>query len=357
MIRITRLLVCLLLLGASHLPAFGRGGFITVGGAPSFAGRSEAKGEILGPGAQLPEPGAASQDVPAALFQFQGNFWVNLHDVLYRHAQAPQCPQGELDGECAHVYDLTPADQAAWTAAVKWYAANLAKRSLFFDPEMVRINDVLANLAPDDNLDHRGLPDGLVDALRTAAPVFRKYYWPDQEYRNQRWLAAVTPKLKDYGSDVAQRLSTIYGMPWPAQPMRVDLVMYAGPTGAYATLNPLHLVISTANARNQGNYGLEILFLEASHVLVGKVQEGLARESRARNKPLPQDLWHALLFYTTGELFRRRLPGYTPYAEHNTLYRTPGWDRFHDLLERDWKPFLEGSTDRDAALAKLAADF
>ncbi len=296
-------------------------------------------------------------DEAESLFRFQTNFWVNLHDVLYQHALAPQCPQGELNGECAHLYDLTPADQASWTAAVRWYAANLAQRSLVFDPEMVRINNLLADLGPNDNLDHRGLPEGLVDALRTAAPVYRNYFWPDQQYRNQRWLTAVTPKLQRYGGDIAQQLASIYGLAWPPQPMRVDLVMHGGRTGAYSTLNPTHLVISTADARNQGDSGLEILFHEASHALVSKVQEGLAREFRARNKPLPQDLWHAVIFYTTGELLHRRLPGYTPYAERNALYKNPAWEHFRDVLLRDWKPFLEGKGTREAALAQLAADY
>ncbi len=334
-----RLLFLLLILSAPHLPALDR------------------CGSARDAGARSPAPGTVLQGSPAALFQLQSNFWVNLHDVLYRHAQAPQCPQGELNGECARVYDLTPADQTSWTVAVNWYAANLAKRSLLFDDEMVRINNLLATLAPDDNLDHRGLPDGLVDALRTAAPVFRKYYWPDQEYRNQRWMAAIEPKLKEYGSQVAQQLASIYGVLWPTQPMRVDLVMYAGRTGAYTTLNPAHLEISSADARNQGDAGLEVLFHEASHALVLQVRDQIAREFRARNKPLPPDLWHALLFYTTGEVFRRRLPGYTPYADRNGVYTAPGWDRFRDLLPRDWKPYLDGKTDRDAALAKLAADY
>ncbi len=291
-----------------------------------------------------------------ALFQFQSNFWVNLHDILYQHAQTPQCLQGEINGECAHYFDMSVTEEDAWRQAVNWYAANLAKRNLPFDDEMIRINNVLSDLAPDANLDHRGLPEALVDALRTAAPVYRKYYWPDQDYWNRKWIEAETPRLERFGAQIAQQLAQIYGEQWPATPMRVDLVAFGGRTGAYTTLGPAHIVISSVDRRDQGDSGFEILFHEASHALVGKLWDQFAQAFKARNKRQPQDLWHVLLFYTTGELVRRVVPGYTSYADRNGLYIN-AWARFRELLDRDWKPFLDGKTDRETAIAKLAAEY
>ena len=33
-----------------------------------------------------------------------------------------------------------------------------------------------------------------------------------------------------------------------------------------------------------------------------------------------RDLWHEVLFYTSGELVAKRIPGYVPYAEKNGLW-------------------------------------
>ncbi len=289
---------------------------------------------------------AGQNSAPARLFNFQSNFLENLHHLLYQHAQAPQCPQGQINGECAHYYDIAPADQNPWSRAVQWYAANLVKRSLVFDEEMARINNTLAALAPDANLDHRGLPEGLVDALRTAAPVYRKYWWPDQEYWNQRWVETVMPRLERSANGMAQHLVEIYGEPWPTTPIRVDLVGYAGPDGAYTTVGPPHVVISATERRNQGESALQVLFREASRALTRKIWNALATDFRARQHPVPQDLWEALLSYTAGEVVRGVVPGYVPPAT-----------RFQELMERDWKPYLEGKTDLDSALAKLAAEY
>jgi hypothetical protein len=67
-------------------------------------------------------------------------------------------------------------------------------------------------------------------------------------------------------------------------------------------------------------------------------------------------IWHAVLFYTAGELVAEHVPGYPPYADKNGL-----WDRawpFPDrsLIERDWKPHMNGSVTLQQSLTKLVND-
>jgi hypothetical protein len=67
-------------------------------------------------------------------------------------------------------------------------------------------------------------------------------------------------------------------------------------------------------------------------------------------------LWHAVLFYTAGELVAEQIPGYTPYAEKNGL-----WDRVwrspdRSLIEQDWKPHMGGAVTLQQALTKLVSD-
>jgi len=175
--------------------------------------------------------------------------------------------------------------------------------------------------------------------------------------------------VRQMGVELSAQLADVYKRPWPTARLRVDVVWYGGPYGAYTSLAPTHVTLSSHDARNQGIYGFEVLFHEASHALAGAVNEAIAREFRQRDKPIPRDLWHALLFYTTGELVRRDLAfgtmtlaalqgtdpsKYQPYAARFGLY-SGSWDRFRGMLDLYWRPYLDGKVSFDTAVARLAA--
>ncbi len=90
---------------------------------------------------------------------------------------------------------------------------------------------------------------------------------------------------------------------------------------------PPLVTVSSRHDGNQGPAALEAVFHEASHVLVGGLMRQLEDAFRARGEDAPATLWHALLFFTTGEVLRRQLPeGYVPYAYARSLYaRDPTW--------------------------------
>jgi len=96
-------------------------------------------------------------------------------------------------------------------------------------------------------------------------------------------------------------------------------------------------------------------FHEGSHGIAEPVQAAIIRECRQRDKAIPRDLWHALVFYTTGEVIRPVLGtsgatagdqedsvsggGYTPYAVREGLYQR-GWSDYFKLLQKFWQPYL-----------------
>jgi hypothetical protein len=214
-----------------------------------------------------------------------------------------------------------------------------------------------------------GLQTNLVEALDSAAPVYRAHWWAEQDRANREWIARVAPMVQQMGVELSAQLADVYQRPWPAGRLRVDIVWYGGPYGAYTSLGPTHATLSSHDVRNQGIYGFEVLFHEGSHALAGAVNEAIAREFRTRDKPIPRDLWHALLFYTTGELVRRDLAfgtmtlatlqgtdpsTYQPYAARFGLY-SGSWDRFRGMLDLYWRPYLDGRVSFDTAVARLAA--
>jgi len=309
--------------------------------------------------------------VVAPVFRFQSGFWLNLHHFLYQQARLrsarpvtstgnPQGPTGALAeaGVAVSMDSLTPDELRGWNSALDYYAASLAQRDLLFDNFMMLSKNRLAELPDAPDLGISGLRRQLVAALEAAAPAYRAHWWAEHDRANQQWIAHVTPLVAKMGTQLAQDLAYIYQADWPLGPVVVDVSSYAGRVGGYTTLDPLHVTISSADPRNQGDAALEILFHEASHGLARFVADAIAREYRQRKKPIPRELWHAVLFYTTGEVVRRALaaqrPGqYTPYAYRHGLYAR-GWQNFQWLLERHWQPYLDGKIDFDRAIARMA---
>src|SRR5262249_8005068 len=128
--------------------------------------------------------------------------------------------------------------------------------------------------------------------------------WPADDRANRAWVARVAPLVREQGVGISHRLADIYATRWPASKIRVDVSRFANWAGAYTTLDPLRVTISSGDPRNQGSAALEVLFHEASHGIAKAVEDSIARECRQRDKPIPRDLWHALIFYTTGEVIR-----------------------------------------------------
>ena len=67
------------------------------------------------------------------------------------------------------------------------------------------------------------------------------------------------------------------------------------------------------------------------------------------------NLWHALLFYTSGELARRSLErrgvrGYRPYI-HGMYERA--FRGYKQPLETHWQAYLDGKISREAAIRQV----
>jgi hypothetical protein len=310
---------------------------------------------------------------PLPVFELHSGFWMNLHHTLYQQARQQREKQsgGPKTGQAPRLGD---AERRDWDAAVAYYAANFADKDLLFSTEMILLKNQLGDFEDCNELSgakkktcDAGLPAKLTQVLDSAAPVYRAHWWPEHDRANRKWVSEVAPLVRTRGLELAQRLAEIYQTKWPAEKIRVDVSAYANWAGAYTTLDPLRVAISSTDPRNQGSAALEVLFHEASHGIAEPVQTAITRECRQRDKPIPRDLWHALIFYTTGEVIRPVMTsqgpenngethggGYTPYAVREGLY-TRGWDDYLKLLTRFWQPYLDGKSTFDDAIARMVS--
>jgi hypothetical protein len=335
--------------------------------------------------AQTPEAGSgsslslANRLAPAGTqpqFQFHSGFWVNLHHFLYLQARI-QSHELTRVGAAASNYSAQavtlPANApgaADWARAVDYYVKTFANRDLWVDLSMGMINDRLGEMDRCTDLSGKssptcasGLRPEMIDVLERAASVYRVQWWPAHDAKNRGWIAAQAPPVRQIGARLGEALSNAYRTPWPAEPIRVDLVYYASPFGSYTTLDPVHVMLSSEDASNQGPLGLELLFYEGSHAIGGSVEDVIVRECHTRGIPIPRDLWHALLFYTTAKMIGRVAPANADddasvAVAHNyaTGLNERGWQGYQRVLEVYWQDYLNGRTDFERALTALVAN-
>lgn len=303
----------------------------------------------------------SSRTVP--LFDFHSNFWVNLHQILLHEAllRAGKSDRRLQSSTPLSALHMSKGDEDKWNAAVSFYATHFQTRREVFSDELIQINDTLAKQADDGaKLNPTGLQSDLVVVLRSAAPIYRKYWWPAHSQSDLNWTASQRERVRDLGPKLAAVMTRDLHQPWPSVPIRVDVCYYVSEIGhAYTTVLPPHTTYSSSDPTHQGLTGFELLFHEASHTFADVMRNALSAGCRAQHKNCG-DLWRATLFYTSGVDLRRLLPAteqasFTPYAYKYDVYRD-GWVEFRHVLETDWKAYLDGKMPFESAIQATATD-
>lgn len=290
------------------------------------------------------------------VFEFHSGFWLNLHHALYEQArirqhrptQRPEPKQAGAPQSFMPDSELTAAEREAWNASLESYENLVAGRDLQFEGDLALIKNRLAELencadlsGQEEQVCTSGIRQDLVVALERAAPTYRAKWWGEQDRRNRAWISALAPRVQQVGAPVAGKLSLLFHTDWPGTRIRVDVSGYAGPSGSYTSYDPMHVTVSSADGRNQGPAALEVLFYEASHVLALSARDLIARECRTRGKPIPRELWNAMLYYTTIAIARTESAGAGSTPAEALAAR--GWQRHRTDLDSFWKPFMQSA--------------
>jgi hypothetical protein len=193
--------------------------------------------------------------------------------------------------------------------------------------------------------------------LESAAPVYRRYFWPAHDKTNHQWIAAVTDRLRGIALETIPRLEKLYGVPWFTSPVRIDVVWVGNRQGAYTSVNPVHATISSGDPDNAGWMAAEIVFHEVSHALVLPIQDAVARALGDRVREHGQ-LWHVIQFYLTGtvvqQVLRARGIDYVPYMYATGLFDR-AWGRYRKVIEEHWPPYVEGRVTLQQAIEGTVA--
>lgn len=318
----------------------------------------------------FPIGSAGGESAPLATtthFVFHSDLMTNLNDALIVAGSARRHEMPELfqEGEGKACFErLAPADRAGWNLAVDYYAEIISPVS-WNDRQQILLRYDLAGLESKKD-DPRG--QGFVEITRgfltAASHAYGMCRWKAQDAENRAWLHELMPVLADHEEAIGARLESLYDVTWHGLPMRIDIVSTAPDKGANTwILDPGgHILISTAIERK---HALETVFHEASHTLVAPwrpdpLPAALADAAKTLGMDPPGTLWHAVMFYTTGNAIGEILdkagkPGYTPYVDDNNLW-TGSWAPYREPIETIWPAYMEGKSGlKESALALLKA--
>jgi hypothetical protein len=141
----------------------------------------------------------------------------------------------------------------------------------------------------------------------------------------------------------------------------IRVTSYANFGGAYSLVNGRLVIVSSVTPSSQGLAGLETVFHESLHQWDPQTFGALGEQAKKINVRVPQDLPHAIIFFTVGEAVKSVAPDYVPLVETLGIWdlRLSGSplvaSRLRQPLLETWKPYLEGRGTREDALAALVA--
>jgi hypothetical protein len=309
----------------------------------------------------LSQTSAATAVTADRYFEYHSGFWINMHLFLYEEAITRSAPPGrgreaEFTADSTISATLTGEEKASWDAAIAYYQQNFILLDLLTNDRMRNIKNTLEDLENSSSLSRSRLEPGLIRVLDNASSVYRTHWWPTHDKANRDWIAAAATLTDRDGDLLTQKIATAYDSTWPDAPLRVDVAGYANSSGAYTTLHPTRITISSLDPSNQKLTALEALLHEASHTMVENVGNLVLQDYAGHRKNAPPDLLHAILYFTSGYYVEQSHSDYIPYADGASLWDQPRWAGFRAALVKDWQPHLEGKVPTREALSQLVSD-
>jgi hypothetical protein len=292
-------------------------------------------------------PAEARATISVGRYRLQSNPWVNLHQRLIHEVRFKTPPPQALAGERL----------STWKKAVESYRIFIGDRHPIFDEGLIRLN---AALSKTKTPKLGSIAKAASAPLEAAMPLYRSVQWEEDDRVNRFWMAVAEPLLASAGEELAQAHTKAYGLPFPTR-ILVDVSAFAWEFGAYTVggRGSAHAVISSTDPGYQGFAALEALMHEPSHAIVapasGAIGSDLSRAAAELGVTPRPNLWHAILFYTSGELTRRWLVshGVSDYRPYILGMYERGFRGFRQPLETHWQAYLDGKTSREAAVRQI----
>jgi tetratricopeptide (TPR) repeat protein len=281
-------------------------------------------------------------------FAFFSDFETNLNDALIAAGVTGngRRPAFNTGAETSCFESLPRSAREDWERAAAFYARRISPAG-WTSREQSALRLQLAGVPDNPDSNTRQVLDSARAERSAAAFAYRQCRWAARDSANRQFIALARSWLGTHEEVVARRLEQLYERAWTGLPILVDVTETVSWSGANSFIlddGGGHLLISTAYV---GPSALEVVFHESSHLLMVRnspVRRALEAAASAASYRLPDDLWHVVLFYQTGEVVRQaifsRSRGYVPMV--NEIFGRGTWTEFRTALESEWLPYVEG---------------
>lgn len=212
-----------------------------------------------------------------------------------------------------------------------------------------------ASVAPEDC-------KAVCQAWQDTRALYLDRFWPSHHITNTRWAEEVIAKLNAHGSPVQQRLEALYNRSLTDGKHTVNVVFKPGDRlGAWTSGRLFNTVINTTQPGYNDWFALEMVFHEVAHarLTARKAAVSVAIEKAMGEAGVTEyrGLWHALMFYTVGEVVAEQLEtaniDYRTYGEAEGVY-SRSWSRYRSLAGRFWPAYMNGEVPMAEALKNIA---
>jgi hypothetical protein len=275
-------------------------------------------------------------------FDLRSDFLVNLHQRLLGDAAARTPPKFD---------ELQPDDRAIWQEAVDAYRKGDRN-------ELVEFRVALADAPEKADAKWRAVLD-------RAAPVYRRVWWPGDDAKNREYIAMLQPLVDEHGVALLEEHARVYGLTVPSY-ARIDITSYAGQFGAYTIVTDAglpYVTISPLTEVYRGRSALELVMHEASHSLAfhdrGVIGGAIDEHAKRLGMKSPSDLWHAILFFNTGEITRRYFAArgieHEPYAFRTGVYNRMD-ARYLPAVRMWWPQVVDGKLSVEEGVRKIVEE-
>lgn len=244
-------------------------------------------------------------------FDFQINYWVNLHHFLFQRADSSQLQKLNEDGlsfleigEGELEADLSLSEKRILNEAIQYYRDSLVTKSLRRDLNELRL--WLSEQNESEKISDISFGRNYTEIINKVSPVYRAHYWDLHKSHNLQILSGHITTIDGIETRVINQMEELSLTPWPdSTKVRVDISVYANWAGAYTTSTPeMNIIISSIDPSKVTSAFVETVLHEGSHLLYlygeSPVRERIFYKSEELEMDFPRNLWHASMFYLCG---------------------------------------------------------
>jgi hypothetical protein len=296
--------------------------------------------------------------------EFYSNYLVNLHHFIFNKAMHYSFYRNEnqkqfdtLFAEIKTQVDETTKKEVM--IAVKFYADSLSTKNMLFDEELTNFKISLQQSQTFDQLKINAKSPQIVTAIQNSDAFYKKYYWSEQDKKNRDFVLSKVKTIKGIESDVMTNFSKYYQYNFNGKKFRIDLTDYATFFSAYTTTEPyVSATISSTTKKHQGTQGIEVIFHEISHAMIDSVFMMQQKICTNRNLAFDHNVWHSILFYSTGMFVKTALAkvgvNHELYLLKNKITDfNPEVKKTMNTITDYWQQYLDGKLSMQSAMEHI----